>query len=281
MTPLTARTGNPSDARDVPVPTPADYAASARMELAAFLQMLERLEPEDWERPTPCSLWDVRDVVAHQAGHIQSGAGLTGMLAQVNPRTIAPYRKRGMSMLDAMNQKQVDMRRDLTTEALIAELREGTPRSIAARLRLNLAAGQVRVPVPPVGLMPVRTLLHRIFPRDMWIHRLDIADATGKPFAITAEHDGRLVALAVQDVAKFVQKRDRELGLTIRLDGPAGGHWSVSAGRGTYVDLKMTVPDFMRRTSGRISAETALERVSSNASSDATRRALDNLLAPY
>jgi len=273
-----------SRAEDVPAaegPTKAEYARMAARELGAFLDLLEQLEPGDWAKPTACTLWTVRDVVAHQGGHIQSGAGLWGLLAQSNPLALRAYRKRGMPMLDGMNQKQVDMRRGLSPAELMAELREGTPRSIAARTKLNPVAGAVRVPVHPVGMMPVKTLLHRIFPRDMWIHRLDIADATARPFVATAEHDGTLAALAVADCAKVFQKREPDLGLTLRIAGPAGGEWSVGSGKRTHIDLEMTLEDFLRRSSERVGSDALLGRVRSSAPDELTLRALESLLAPY
>lgn len=186
-----------------------------------------------------------------------------------------------MSSLDAMNQKQVDIRRDRPTASLIAELHEGTARSIAARERLNFVSARVPLPVPPVGLMPLKTLLLRIFPRDMWIHRLDIADATGKPFETGNAHTPTMVALAVEDAARFARKKDRALNLGLHLQGPAGGNCDIARGSGPRVELELTLEDFLRRTSGRITPETATTRASSNASAAQTLRALELLQAPY
>lgn len=274
-------TGNPVAARDVPEPDRTTYARLAEQELTAFVGLLNRLEPDDWARPTPCALWDVRDVVAHQAGHVQMGSGLRGFVAQLDPRGTRPYRKRGMSTLDALNQRQVDVRRDRTPAELIAEVREGTPKSIASRGRLNVIASNVRVPAPPVGLVGLGTLLHRIFPRDMWIHRLDIADATGKPFEQTPGHDDVMVALTVADAALQVGKKAPELSFTLTLAGAAGGSWAIGRGGAAAWELRMEVTDFMRRSSGRIDAATALARTDSTAPEPPTRACLEALLALY
>lgn len=270
----------PQDASGIQPLSRGRYAGLARAELAAFLALLDQLEGADWEKPTACTLWSVRDLVAHQAGHAQMGSGLAGFIAQANPRLTRPYRKRGMSTLDALNQAQVDRRRDLPIEQVIAELRDGTARSIVSRGRMTWPARRVPVPVPPVGLMPVGTLFDRIMPRDMWIHRLDIADATGKPFAQTVEHDGVMVAQVVADAARHVGKKAPTLGVTLRLAGPAGGAFRLTNGT-ERVELAMDVPDFMRRTSDRLTVDAALQRADSSASSEVTRRALEVLLAPY
>jgi uncharacterized protein (TIGR03083 family) len=252
----------------------------ARAELTAFLDLLGQLEGDDWDKPTACTLWSVRDLVAHQAGHAQMGSGVLGFAAQANPRVTGPYRTKGMSTLDALNQAQVDRRRDLPIEQVIAELRDSTPRSIASRGRMWWPTRRAPVPVPPVGWMSLGGLLDRIFPRDMWIHRLDIADATGKPFAQTAGHDGVMVAQVVADAARYVRKKAPTLGLTLRLAGTAGGEFRLTQGAET-VELAMDVTDFMRRTSDRLPVDGALQRTDSSASEAVTRRALAVLLAPY
>ena len=268
------------EAADIRPLSRGEYADLARAELAAFLDLLGQLEADDWDKPTACTLWSVRDLVAHQAGHAQMGSGLVGFMNQANLRVTAPYRKKGMSTLDALNQAQVDRRRELPIEQVIAELRDSTPRSITSRGRMLWPTRRVPVPVPPVGWMPLGTLLDRIFPRDMWIHRLDIADATGKPFVQTVEHDGVMVAQVVADAARYIRKKAPALGLTLRLTDPAGGAFRVTHGT-EVVDLAMGVPDFMRRTSDRLPVDDALQRVDSSASPEITRRALEVLLAPY
>lgn len=281
ITTATDRKGKAIRARDIPDPDRATYAKLAKQELAGFVDLLDRLEQDDWAKPTPCALWDVRDVVAHQAGHVQMGSGLGGFVAQLSPRPLAPYRKRGMSMLDALNQRQVDTREGRTPEELIIEVRDGTPKSIASRGRLNMIASNIRVPAPPVGFVGLGTLLHRIFPRDMWIHRLDIADATGKPFVQTPGHDDVMVALTVADAARFVEKKAPGLSFTLTLSGPAGGSWAFGQNEVPEWELRMDVTDFMRRSSGRIDAEAAFGRTESTAPEAATRACLEVLQALY
>lgn len=258
-----------------------DYAELARAELATFVSMLESLGEADWSRPTPCTLWDVHGVAAHQAGHVQSGHGLLGVLAQANPIALRAYRKRGMSTLDGMNQKQVDLRRDRTPAELIREIRDGTADAIAARTRLNPISSQVRLPVPPAGMMPLRELLQRIFSRDMWIHRLDIADATGRPFDLAGDHNALMLALVVEDTARFLRKARPSANVSLHLSGDGGGDWQLASGEGTPVSLSLSVADFVRRTAGRVPLDETAGRVSSGASAAELRPILEALQAPY
>lgn len=268
-------------AGDIPEQDRATYSRLATQELTAFVKLIEQLGDDDWPRPSPCSLWDVRDIVAHQGGHVRMGSGFWNFMAQLNPITLAPYRKRGMIMLDALNQRHVDMRRGKTVEELIAEVRDGTPKALVSRRRLNAVARRVPIPAPQFGFVSLGTLLDRTFPRDMWIHRLDIADATGKHFEQTPGHDDVMVALTVADAARSVAKKAPGVSFILSLDGPAGGRWLFGKGGAATPELRMGVTDFMRRTSGRKSVQETLEVVESTAPESLTLQWLEVLEALY
>ena len=67
---------------EVPYVTADEAYQLMAVELERFLALVETLEPEDWGKPTACSAWDVRDILAHQAGGYASGASLREMLRQ-------------------------------------------------------------------------------------------------------------------------------------------------------------------------------------------------------
>ena len=123
----------------------------------------------------------------------------------------------------------------------------------AQRLRLIDAAEPPRllrrVPVPVGGLPPhadVAYLVDVILARDAWLHRYDIARATGgsvDPDPTSAE----VIAQVVRDLALAWQGPDVVLDLT----GPEGGTWLV----GTNPDAPVvTLPavEFLRHLSGRV-----------------------------
>jgi hypothetical protein len=58
------------------------------------------------------------------------------------------------------------------------------------------------------------------FTRDVWMHRVDLARAVGKPLDLTAAHDGRLVA---DIVAEWAATHGEPFDLL--LEGPAGGRF--------------------------------------------------------
>ena len=86
-------------------------------------------------------------------------------------------------------------------------------------------------------------LVDVILTRDTWMHRVDIARATGRSMVVTADHDGVLVADVVEEWA------DRHgLPFTLHLEGPAGGTWSRGSGGPEY---RLDAVEFCRILSGR------------------------------
>ena len=63
-----------SDAASIPSLTHTEAAEMAAVELERFLTLVESLSPADWDKPTTCTLWNVRQVVAHVTGAAASYA---------------------------------------------------------------------------------------------------------------------------------------------------------------------------------------------------------------
>jgi hypothetical protein len=86
-------------------------------------------------------------------------------------------------------------------------------------------------------------LIDVILTRDPWMHRGDIARATGAMHVLTADHDGVLVADVVSEwAARHGQP------FTLRLTGPAGGFWTSGEG-GPLIETDAV--EFCRLLSGR------------------------------
>lgn len=264
----------------IAAPSRAASRAIAERELGLFLALLESIEPGEWSLPTACSLWDVRDVTAHEAGHVSPGFGIRRLLAQQSPLRVRKYRSRGLYGNDAANQCDVDERRHLEPAAIIQEIREGTPRAIAARQRMGPVSRLLRVPVPDYGMMTFDYLLHVIFPRDMWIHRLDISDATGRTLDVSAEHDRLLLHHAIGDMDRNVRKRLPGRAVLLMVDGPAGGQWRL--GEGDEVTVRIDLAALLRRMSGRTSAAEALPVAEiSQSGAEAGLQVLESLVAVF
>jgi hypothetical protein len=95
----------------------------------------------------------------------------------------------------------------------------------------------------PLGVRPLGYLMDRIYTRDAWLHRVDIARATGQELVLTAEHDGRFVADVVAEWAKVHGQPYR-----LTLTGPAGGTWTSGVGG---EEITLDALEFCRILSGR------------------------------
>jgi len=185
---------------------PRDVAMRlAAAEYERFADTLRALRPGDWTRPTECPGWDVRAMAAHALGMVEMAASV-----RENYRQLRLARRRGGVFIDALTGLQVD-----------------EPQQVGGRDEA----------------WTIGYLVDVILTRDPWMHRADIARATGTAHVLTAEHDGVLVAdVAAEWAARHGQP------YTLRLTGPAGGTWA--SGEGGPV-IETDAVEFCRALSGR------------------------------
>ena len=219
----------------------ADWMTAAEESYRRLDALLAELSDDDWARPTDCAKWSVHDVVAHLAGTAETTARIPELARQA-------WRGRrlrdGGPLIDGINAVQVLERADATPQDLRRELADAAERGLRARRRLPAAVRAVRIPFgPPLGTQSLGYLTGRIYTRDAWMHRIDIARATGRPLVLTADHD----RLLVEDVAvEWAAIHGRPFRLV--LTGPAGGTWSRGSGG---EELELDAIEFGRIMAGR------------------------------
>ena len=154
---------------------------------------LGALSPDDWDKPSLCAGWTVRDVAAHMLVVPTMSKG----------QVFRAFVGSGFN-LDRMNAKFV---KRLTTEL--------PPADIAAKTRSS--AGSHSMP-PGLKLPGVFT--------ELVVHSSDISEGVGKPFSLPVED-----YVAALDHLKNVQpvfgSKERIAGLTLRATDTA---WSTGAG---------------------------------------------------
>ena len=97
-------------------------------------------------------------------------------------------------------------------------------------------------------------LFDKILTRDTWMHRADLAEATGRPMLLAAEHDGRIVADAV---AEWAGRHGRPF--VLELTGTAGGTFvQGDAADAAALHLTMDAIALCRVLSGRPAATDGL-----------------------
>jgi uncharacterized protein (TIGR03083 family) len=211
-------------------------------EYGRFEGLLRTLGPDDWARPTDCAEWDVRAMAGHVLGMAQMVATLPSFVAQ----NAAAFRAGGG--IDALTAVQVRRAARLSTDELVDRFSDVAPRAARGRRRLARALGRLALPEEQVvGVHKERWafgfLFDVVLTRDTWMHRVDVARATGRELTLTPEHDGVLVA---DVVAEWAQRHGRPYRL--RLTGPAGGEWAAGDGG---EELELDAVDFCRQLSGR------------------------------
>lgn len=240
-------------ASEIPPVAHAEAGRLSRTEFERVLALLEALEGADWQQPTYCTEWNVRDMVAHLAG---SMTGSTSLREFVRQNVTHPYVKAATNSVDGTNRLQIEERANLSTAEVIAEFRQSGPIAIKNRQKLPWLMRQI--PIPVVGNFGY--LMDIIYPRDEWMHRYDICAATGKQMVITPEHDGRLLDLVLLDIANKLKPQLAGRTIVLHITGALSGTYQL--GSSTEPDCTLTIDlfDFHLRASERISAAEAMRR---------------------
>lgn len=233
------------NAEQVPYVTAAEAYALLHTELERFMALVETLGPDDWGKPTACTAWTVRDMLAHQAGGYASGTGYREMIRQYSALP-----KKGQLPEDAVNDLQLREREGKSPDELIAELRQVGPVTIQKWAYQFRLVKPIAIPHPVAGRLSLHHLMWVIHSRDTWMHRLDICRATQREFQQTREHDGRIVALIMRDVDSLLRKQLGGRAVVFELSGIAGGVWKVGSGEAAAT-LQMDALDFSIFASGR------------------------------
>ncbi len=123
------------------------------------------------------------------------------------------------------------------------------PRAIRARRRVPGLMRRQRVGwmYPEESLPDDRLgyMLDVLGLRDPWMHRVDLARATGRPLVLGA-HDRVVVAQVITDLARAWDRPP----ILLELTGPAGGRWALGQGPAAATVRADTV-DYLRTLAGR------------------------------
>ena len=135
------------------------------------------------------------------------------------------------------------------------------PRAVRARRRRpgSLRRLTINSGIPGQLRWPVAYLLDVIGNRDLWMHRVDLARATGRPLVI-GDQDQQIVAQVIRDLAQAWSAAPVALELT----GRAGGCWLLGASDPVAV-VRADAVAYLRTLSGR-GDDVALDLLAGHAS---------------
>jgi uncharacterized protein (TIGR03083 family) len=228
----------------------------------AISELGEGLDAAEWELPSECPGWTVRDVLSHMVGTELS------LLGEPAPDPLsAPSHVH--NEVGARNEGWVASLRNHTGREVLDVFRDVTSRRLA-QLRSWPSSRFDEVGPSPVGLVPYREFM-RVRVMDCWVHEQDIRVATARPghrqgpsatLAI-----GRLASAMPFIVGKQVGAPD---GSSVRFeltgDEPRRIDVVVQGGRAALSDdggseptaeLRMDLEVFWRLGCGRVTGEAA------------------------
>ncbi|KAB8166506.1 maleylpyruvate isomerase family mycothiol-dependent enzyme [Streptomyces sp. 3MP-14] len=206
---------------------PTDLRPLLPVERAALLDLLAQLSPDEWELPTVCPGWQVRDIVAHLLH------GQLRRLSHARDGHPAPPFAEGETLpayLARANGEFVTTARQLSPRLLIDLIGHLGPQADASWSGLDLTApAGVEVSWAAPGVDPPLWLhLAREY-TEGWTHQQQIRDAADRPGA-----DGPELLRPVLDT--FLRALPTTLApvpapagttVTVTVPGPAGGHWTA------------------------------------------------------
>lgn len=236
--------------RNEPRTSQLDRAVAMRLAVTEYdrvTTLFGRLTPEQWAVPTDCPGWDVRAMSGHMLGMAQMVASIPELMRQQLASGKRQKRDGGLT-IDALTALQVEKNAGLTTDQLVAAMRRTGPRAARGRRRTPALVRNRTLPAEQdvCGEKEWWTfgyLYDVILTRDPFMHRIDIAQATGTDMELTADHEG----LIVDDVVREWAARHGQP-YALELSGPAGGRWS----RGEGPAISMDALEFCRTVAGRV-----------------------------
>jgi uncharacterized protein (TIGR03083 family) len=220
------------------------------------------LEVGEWELPSECPGWTVRDVLSHMVGTELA------LLGEPAPDPLsAPLHVH--NEVGARNEGWVASLRNHTGPEVLDVFRDVTARRLV-QLRSWPPARFDEVGPSPVGKVPYREFM-RVRVMDCWIHEQDIRVATARP----GHREGPVATLAIDRLASAMpfivgKKAEAPDGSTVRfeLTGEEDRRLDVvvSDGRATLdassgsdptAEVRMDLEVFWRLGCGRVTGEAA------------------------
>lgn len=229
-------------AGSIPRLTAGQYDTLALHASDRFAHLMGTIRGAQWEKPTDCVGWTVRDIALHQVAVAESWSSLPELMRQYLLGLPATIRRKGQ-LVDGANAVGIRDRSRLSVEDLLERSERSRHRLLEVRRRSGRLVRGIPLPTGPLGWITVGDLFDIILTRDTWMHRVDICRATGRRLDLDAELDRLLIADMVRDWAG----RHRRA-FQLNLLGPAGGRYGVGGG-GESIEIDAV--EFARTLSGR------------------------------
>ncbi|MFB7447893.1 maleylpyruvate isomerase family mycothiol-dependent enzyme [Streptomyces sp. NPDC056194] len=265
-------------------PSLQNYADAWTHSIEAIAELVQPLAEGEWNRPTPCVGWSVRDIVSHVIGME------TEMLGDPRPIHSLPrdlYHVR--SDFARYMEVQVDVRRHHTSPEMTSELEYILIRR--ARQLRNENRSPEHLIRAPLSAEQTLEMGYRDRAFDVWVHEQDLRAALGVPGNLDSA--GALVARDVLlEALPDVVAKDAgapassavvldvtgpvEFLRTIRVDAEGRGSIDGAPSLGPAVTLTTDWETFVRLACGRVRPAEVADRVKTEGDAELAAAILDN-----
>jgi uncharacterized protein (TIGR03083 family) len=198
---------------------------------AELLSVLRELGPADWDRPTACQPWTVKDVAAHLLG---------GSLGRLRPRPDPPAAAEEpildyqalVSRINQENELWVLAARRISPQLLI-EFLARTDDLLYEHFRALDPDGPAGAAVAWAGdrRSPVWFDVAREY-TEKWLHQQHIRDAVGRPLLLSRRWYSTVLDTFLRGLPYTYRSVAAAKGTTVsvRITGEAGGDWTLRRG---------------------------------------------------
>ncbi len=241
------------------------YTAAYEQTVRSTLALAGTFGEADWDRPTECPGWTVKDQLSHLVGIELE------LLGEPPAEVDVPEFEHIRNVFGRSLERAVHARRPVPGPAVAAELADALERRLAQIPGID----PERVVRLPEGRDGTYTELMRVRAMDCWTHEQDVRRAVGRPGNLDApaahcfwELLSRGLPLIVARRAKAGPGRSVAFEITgppdfhvaVRVDDEGRGHWAEPGNPDAA--LAMEWETYVRLTAGRCTADAVDVRVS-------------------
>ncbi|GAA4499613.1 maleylpyruvate isomerase family mycothiol-dependent enzyme [Actinoallomurus oryzae] len=207
---------------------PIDARPLLAEQLAAFTGLLRRLDGDEWDRPTVCPGWSVKDVAAHVLGdHV-------GRLSMHRDgfHTLQPRDGENLPVfLDRINEEWVVAARRISPPLLVELLANISDRIVAFWQTVDLDALGASVYWAGPGPHPYWLDVAREY-TEFWTHHQQVCEATGRAGLTDRHYVGPLIDTFLRGLPHTLRDVTAPEGAALQLTvtGPGGGDWTCTRG---------------------------------------------------
>ncbi|MEU5214900.1 maleylpyruvate isomerase family mycothiol-dependent enzyme [Streptomyces sp. NPDC020807] len=265
-------------------PSLQNYADAWTHSIEAIAELVQPLVEGEWNRPTPCVGWSVRDIVSHVIGMETEILGDPRPIHSL-PRDLYHVRSDFARYMEV----QVDVRRHHTAPEMTSELEYILIRR--ARQLRNENRSPEHLIRAPLGAEQTLELAYRMRAFDVWVHEQDLRAALGVPGNLDSAGAHVTRDVLLEALPKVVAKDAGappnsavvldvtgpvEFLRTVRVDADGRGSIDGAPSLGPAVSLATDWETFVRLACGRVRPADVADRVRIEGDGALARAILDN-----